>query len=100
MVFPTREDLDTLDCELIAKVEAPFDSGDHPASVLIQGDDIEASSCDNCGIPAEDFPRHDARLPAVPAAMFQAALYCADCQTHAYDDNGNAVWTLTGLAIF
>lgn len=84
-----------------ARIEAPFDSDDYPKSVLIQliqGDEIESEHCDLCGRVANDWPT----VPygwGVPAAMFQAALYCASCVPFSYDEGtGERVNTLTGDA--
>lgn len=75
-------------------IETPFDSGDSPKSVLVQGDDIAETYCDQCLRKCEDWPKGDY---GVPAAMFQAALYCADCMPLAYDEHtGERVSTLTG----
>ncbi len=93
--------IDTLDCEIVARIEAPFDSGDHPKSVFIMGSDVDNTTCDNCGIIGADFPGLITNALGIPAAMFKAALYCADCQAHSYDENdGHALWTLTGNHIF
>lgn len=79
------------------QIEAPFDSGDYPKSVLVQGDDISAdTTCDECQRPAEEWPAVRGGW-GVPAAMYQAALYCAGCMPLAYDEyTGERVSTLTG----
>lgn len=81
-------------------IESPFDSGDYPASVLVQGDDIALTQCDTCGRACEDWPdlgQHSAG--GKPGAMYQAALYCADCAPASYDDAGQRVDTLTGAPV-
>ena len=81
---------------LPARIDAPFDSGDYPASVLLQtGGDMALSYCDQCHAGAYDWPtpyRHFGK----PGAMYQAALYCADCMPQSYDADGQLVQTLTG----
>jgi hypothetical protein len=78
-----------------AKVEAPVDSGDYPVSVLIQGDDIQLTTCGQCGRHADNWPGR--QFGAFPGAMFQAELYCADCMPASYDPyEGDRVSTLTG----
>lgn len=78
-----------------AKVDAPVDSGDYPVSVLVQGDDVDLTTCDQCGRKAEDWP--GMQFGAYPGAMFKAALYCADCMPASYDPyEGDRVDTLTG----
>lgn len=81
------------------EIEAPFDSGDAPKAILLQSnDDIAASQCDDCGRPAEDWPRGDNCYSfSRPGAMYRAALYCADCMPHSYDEyTGQRVSTFTG----
>ena len=80
-----------------AQIESPFDSDDFPKSVLIQdGDDRADTHCDDCGRHGDDFPRSSSTPIGVPAAMFKAAIYCADCLPFSYSESGERVSTLTG----
>lgn len=78
------------------EIDTPFDSGDYPKAVLLTDylGDIRGTTCGQCGQLAEDWPKGDY---GVPAAMFQASLYCADCMPLSYAEyNGERVSTLTG----
>lgn len=77
-------------------ISAPFDSDDYPKSILIQGDDISATYCDQCGRVTEDWPSPRYGW-GVPGALYRAALYCASCVPFSYDEiTGERVNTLTG----
>lgn len=82
-----------------AKVDAPVDSGEYPVNVFLQGDDYDESSyCGYCLKPAPFWP--GAGRMGAPGAIFQADLWCADCQPRSYEaESGELVDTLTGLAI-
>lgn len=74
-----------------------IDSDEVAVSILLTGDDIDASACDTCLRPAFDWPRKASYHPlARPGAMFKAALYCADCMPRSYDDDGKEVRTFCG----
>lgn len=78
------------------QIEVPFDSGNYPKSVFVQGDDIADAYCDQCLRPCEEWPRGGYGW-GVPGAMYQAALYCASCVPFSYDEStGERVNTLTG----
>lgn len=65
----------------MVKINAPFDSDQHPKAVLLQGDDIAESYCGQCLTPAKDWPHQAARHGnARPGVMFQAELFCAGCR--------------------
>jgi hypothetical protein len=81
----------------LRQIDAPFDSGDYPKSVLVQGDDIYTTWCAGfpCAMRADDWP--GATSLYAPGAMFQAELYCADCIPLSYCEyDGNRVDTLSG----
>jgi hypothetical protein len=78
-------------------IQAPFDSDEFPKSVLIQSDDIGETNCDECLCAGEDFPKSVGSMGTVPAAMYRAAIYCANCMPKSYDEHsGEQVSTLTG----
>ncbi len=82
----------------MVKINAPFDSDQHPKAILLQGDDIYGSYCGRCGTPAHDWPRQVARHPrSRPGVMFQAELFCSSCYTWAFDEHtGERVDSYTG----
>lgn len=91
-----------------AYVPAPVDSGDHPVSVLLTGDDLGTytddlgvelprTNCGQCSMAASDWPR-STNAHGSPGAMFNADLYCANCLRESYNpDTGQRVNTLTGI---
>lgn len=81
------------------EIDAPFDSGDFPKSVLVNIDDGDTCGGFPCAAHVSDWPRGNALSSHRPAAMFQADLYCADCMPLSYDETtGERVSTLTGIA--
>ena len=76
-----------------------IDSDKLPIAVLLQGDDVDNSYCDDCGLPASEWPRDTGYHPggSRPGAMVQAALYCADCKPRSYNDDGLEVRTFCGM---
>jgi hypothetical protein len=81
------------------KIAAPFDSGDYPKSVLIQGDDIADTECGQCLRPCDEWPRVSYGW-GVPAAMYAADLYCASCLPYSYDEStGCLLDTRTGYEV-
>ena len=74
------------------------DSSEVPVAVFVAGDDMDDSWCDKCRQPAADWPRVASYHPCGrPGAMFQAALYCADCMPRSYDSEGSEVRTFCGV---
>lgn len=92
-LLPLDADDETSECA----TDAPVDSDTFPVAVLLQGDDLDESYCDECGRPAEDWPRGNAIGGDRPGAMYQAALYCSIDMPFSFDPHtGNRVDTETG----
>lgn len=83
-----------------ATIEAPFDSGDFPKSILLPGDDLYDTRCGgfSCNAHVSDWPDAGAQSAGgKPGAMYQADIYCSDCLPISYDEyTGKRVRTLTG----
>ena len=84
---------------MMVKINAPFDSDQHPKAILLQREDeIAESYCGQCHTPTIDWPyqatRHGDNRPGV---MFQAELFCTGCKTWAWDEHtGERVISFTG----
>ncbi len=92
-------DIDTLPPDFRYTIDlADCDSGSNPMNALLTDPaEIYTSNCGNCSHPAEDWPKSN--FGSRPCAIYQADIYCADCQAFSYTDEGIAVWTLTGEPI-